>query len=108
MQWAFAFSFFKSALTDKWPGITAQYFPRLSGFSFLIGNMATPLCRCRVLYLGCAVPKITKDGLQAIQDPLKDIYPDGGAADANGIDAVRTFPKNFQATRSPFFAIFPS
>ncbi|OQV25177.1 hypothetical protein BV898_00866 [Hypsibius exemplaris] len=49
--------------------------------------MATPLCRCRVLYLGCAVPKVTKDGLQGIQDPLTDIYPDGGAADATGIDA---------------------
>ena len=49
--------------------------------------MTTPLCRCRVLYLGCAVPKITKDGLQGIQDPLKDIYPEGGASDASGIDA---------------------
>ncbi|XP_055327961.1 uncharacterized protein LOC129581098 [Paramacrobiotus metropolitanus] len=49
--------------------------------------MAVPLCRCRVLYLGCAVPKITKDGLQGIQDPLKDIYPEGGAADVTGIDA---------------------
>lgn len=27
----------------------------------------TPICRCRVLYLGSAVPQVTKDGLQGIQ-----------------------------------------
>lgn len=27
----------------------------------------TPLCKCRVLYIGSAVPTITKDGLQGIQ-----------------------------------------
>jgi len=28
------------------------------------GSPPTPLCRCRVLYIGCAVPTVTKDGLQ--------------------------------------------
>lgn len=30
-------------------------------------NVSTPICRCRVLYLGSAVPQVTKDGLQGIQ-----------------------------------------
>jgi hypothetical protein len=30
------------------------------------GSPPTPLCRCRVLYIGCAVPTVTKDGLQVI------------------------------------------
>ena len=30
----------------------------------------TPICRCRVLYLGSAVPHVTKDGLQGIQARL--------------------------------------
>lgn len=54
----------------------------------------TPICRCRVLYLGSAVPHITKDGLQGIQEPLKDLYPEQGVfwnADrdhsATGIDS---------------------
>lgn len=38
----------------------------------------TPICRCRVLYLGSAVPHITKDGLQGIQEPLRDLYPEQG------------------------------
>ena len=33
----------------------------------------TPICRCRVLYLGSAVPHVTKDGLQGIQEPLKEL-----------------------------------
>ncbi|XP_040578928.2 LOW QUALITY PROTEIN: uncharacterized protein [Lepeophtheirus salmonis] len=36
----------------------------------------TPICRCRVLYLGSSVPCVTKDGLQGIQEPLKELYPD--------------------------------
>ncbi|XP_039275401.1 uncharacterized protein LOC111054383 [Nilaparvata lugens] len=48
---------------------------------------ATPICRCRVLYLGSAVPQVSKDGLQGIQDPLRDLYPDQGAIGARGIDS---------------------
>ena len=39
-------------------------------------SSTTPICRCRVLYLGSAVPHVTKDGLQGIQEPLRDLYPD--------------------------------
>lgn len=49
--------------------------------------MTTPICRCRVLYLGSAVPHVTKDGLQGIQEPLKDLYPDQGPLSAKGIDS---------------------
>jgi hypothetical protein len=48
---------------------------------------ATPICRCRVLYLGSAVPHVTKDGLQGIQEPLKELYPEDGALGAKGIDS---------------------
>ncbi|XP_050543736.1 uncharacterized protein LOC126906870 [Daktulosphaira vitifoliae] len=48
---------------------------------------STPICRCRVLYLGSAVPHITKDGLQGIQEPLKELYPEQGAIGARGIDS---------------------
>ena len=47
----------------------------------------TPICRCRVLYLGSAVPHVTKDGLQGIQEPLRELYPEDGAAGARGIDS---------------------
>ena len=47
----------------------------------------TPICRCRVLYLGSAVPQVTKDGLQGIQEPLRELYPDQGAMGAKGIDS---------------------
>lgn len=57
-------------------------------------DATTPICRCRVLYLGSAVPHITKDGLQGIQEPLRDLYPEQGVfwnADrehsATGIDS---------------------
>ena len=40
----------------------------------------TPICRCRVLYLGSSVPHITKDGLQGIQEPLKELYPEADLA----------------------------
>ncbi|XP_013785735.1 uncharacterized protein LOC106469771 [Limulus polyphemus] len=49
--------------------------------------MTTPICRCRVLYLGSAVPHITKDGLQGIQEPLRDLYPGQGPLTAKGIDS---------------------
>nr|XP_018915757.1 PREDICTED: uncharacterized protein LOC109043123 [Bemisia tabaci] len=48
---------------------------------------STPICRCRVLYLGSAVPHETKDGLQGIQGPLKELYPEQGAIGARGIDS---------------------
>lgn len=47
----------------------------------------TPICRCRVLYLGSAVPQVTKDGLQGIQEPLRELYPAEGAVSAKGIDS---------------------
>ncbi|XP_076363105.1 uncharacterized protein LOC143253315 [Tachypleus tridentatus] len=49
--------------------------------------MTTPICRCRVLYLGSAVPHFTKDGLQGIQEPLRDLYPGQGTLTAKGIDS---------------------
>lgn len=48
---------------------------------------ATPICRCRVLYLGSAVPRQSKDGLQGIQEPLRSLYPSEGAVGARGIDS---------------------
>ncbi|VIO92588.1 conserved hypothetical protein [Brugia malayi] len=49
--------------------------------------VAVPFCRCRVLYIGSAVPTITKDGLQGIQQPLRERYPIGGNIDTKGIDS---------------------
>ncbi|CAD5219343.1 unnamed protein product [Bursaphelenchus xylophilus] len=49
--------------------------------------MSVPLCRCRVLYIGSAVPTITKDGLQGIQQPLKEKYIGENGAELKGIDA---------------------
>uniref|UniRef100_A0A1B6DAA8 PID domain-containing protein n=1 Tax=Clastoptera arizonana TaxID=38151 RepID=A0A1B6DAA8_9HEMI len=48
---------------------------------------STPICRCRVLYLGSSVPHVTKDGLQGIQEPLRELYPEQGALGARGIDS---------------------
>lgn len=48
---------------------------------------STPICRCRVLYLGSAVPRQSKDGLQGIQEPLRSLYPSDGASGARGIDS---------------------
>lgn len=39
-------------------------------------STTTPICRCRVMYLGSSVPHATKDGLQGIQEPLRELYPD--------------------------------
>lgn len=49
----------------------------------------TPICRCRVMYLGSSVPHATKDGLQGIQEPLRDLYPESGLVDygSAGIDS---------------------
>lgn len=43
----------------------------------------TPICRCRVMYLGSSVPHATKDGLQGIQEPLRDLYPEEGLIKSN-------------------------
>ncbi|CAG0919235.1 unnamed protein product [Notodromas monacha] len=48
---------------------------------------STPICRCRVVYLGSSVPHVTKDGLQGIQQPLKELYPESGISGARGIDS---------------------
>lgn len=47
---------------------------------------ATPICRCRVVYLGSAVPQQSKDGLQGVQEPLRELYPERGAG-VTGIDS---------------------
>ena len=49
---------------------------------------STPICRCRVLYLGSAVPHVTKDGLQGIQEPLRELYPEEGAHGAK-VDSIQ-------------------
>ncbi|CAD6185624.1 unnamed protein product [Caenorhabditis auriculariae] len=49
--------------------------------------MPLPLCRCRVLYIGSAVPTITKDGLQGIQQPLRERYPVEDTPETRGIDS---------------------
>lgn len=41
-----------------------------------VSSPTSPICRCRVMYLGSSVPHITKDGLQGIQEPLRELYPD--------------------------------
>lgn len=46
---------------------------------------STPICRCRVLYLGSAVPQQSKEGLQGVQEPLRELYPERGAT--GGIDS---------------------
>lgn len=52
-------------------------------------NPTSPICRCRVMYLGSSVPHITKDGLQGIQEPLTELYPDNMSFANNnaGIDS---------------------
>ncbi|MFH4978264.1 hypothetical protein AB6A40_004973 [Gnathostoma spinigerum] len=49
--------------------------------------VTVPFCRCRVLYIGSAVPTMTKDGLQGIQQPLRERYPTDENADTKGIDS---------------------
>ncbi|XP_013400998.1 serine/arginine repetitive matrix protein 1-like [Lingula anatina] len=46
-----------------------------------------PLARCRVLYLGSAVPIETARGLDAIQKPLQERYPVDVNSPVQGIDA---------------------
>ena len=81
------------------------------------GEAPTPICRCRVLYLGSAVPHVTKDGLQGIQEPLKELYPEEGAHGAKGIDSwlsvwsngflLENVDENREATSNPSSVAFP-
>lgn len=48
---------------------------------------ATPICKCKVRYIGSSVPTQTKHGLQALQQPLSERYPETGVSEARGIDA---------------------
>lgn len=53
-----------------------------------MNSESTPICRCRVLYLGSAVPRQSKDGLQGIQEPLRSLYPiEGAGENLKGIDS---------------------
>lgn len=47
-----------------------------------------PICRCRVIYLGSSVPRVTKDGLQGIQEPLRELYPDDDALASPGTSGI--------------------
>ena len=49
-----------------------------------------PLAKLRVLYLGSAVPLQTREGLQAVQGPLRERYPYMSDGDVSGIDAWLT------------------
>lgn len=78
------------------------------------GSPPTPLCRCRVLYIGCAVPTVTKDGLQGIQQPLRERYPASESPEARGIDSwlsvwynglLLEYVDGEKRTDSAFFAI---
>jgi len=46
-----------------------------------------PLAKCRVLYLGSAVPLETKQGIDAVQIPLRERYPLTQTGEVPGIDA---------------------
>lgn len=50
-------------------------------------SSTSPICKSRVTYLGSAVPRSSKDGLQGIQEPLKDLYPDETTTITPGIDS---------------------
>ncbi|XP_060081228.1 serine/arginine repetitive matrix protein 1-like [Ylistrum balloti] len=45
------------------------------------------LVKKRVLYIGSSVPLETQDGIEAIQQPLRDRYPSGDETQVQGIDA---------------------
>ncbi len=49
-----------------------------------------PLARCRVLYLGSAVPVETAQGLEAVQAPLRERYQVEASGEVAGIDAWAT------------------
>ncbi|XP_033748932.1 serine/arginine repetitive matrix protein 1-like [Pecten maximus] len=45
------------------------------------------LVKKRVLYIGSSVPLETQEGIEAIQQPLRDRYPSGDETQVQGIDA---------------------
>ena len=51
---------------------------------------AQVLAKRRVLYIGSSVPLETMDGLDAVQQPLRDRYPVGENAQLQGIDSTLT------------------
>lgn len=51
-------------------------------------NVTSPMAKCRVLYIGSAVPLDTAAGLDAIQGPLKERYPVDDESSIEGIDAM--------------------
>lgn len=48
------------------------------------------LAKRRVLYIGSSVPLETTEGLEAVQQPLRDRYPVGEQAQLQGIDSTLT------------------
>lgn len=48
------------------------------------------LAKRRVLYIGSSVPLETMEGLEAVQQPLRDRYPVGQHAQLQGIDSMLT------------------
>jgi hypothetical protein len=71
------------------PGVNKPRMPveHHGGRASSSNDASTPICRCRVVYLGSSVPHVTKDGLQGIQQPLKELYPESGIGGARGIDS---------------------
>ena len=51
-------------------------------------DATTPICKCRVMYLGSSVPHLTKDGLQGVQEPLKELYPSDSEAGIIGLSSA--------------------
>lgn len=55
------------------------------------------LVRKRVLYIGSSVPMETTEGLEAVQQPLRDRYPVGDNAQIQGIDTwISILPSGLQ------------
>lgn len=67
------------------PGQTLQPVQTATGAIQKPGHI--PLARCRVLYLGSAVPLDTSHGIDAVQGPCRERYPFEGGGDVNGIDS---------------------
>ena len=59
--------------------------------------MSVPLCRCRVLYIGAAIPTLTKDGLHGIQQPLHARYQTKGS-ETRGVDTWFVGERGFRST----------
>lgn len=61
-----------------------------------------PKCRCRGMHLGSAVPHIKQDGLQGIEEPLRDLYPEQCLINSvkSGIDSCLSVCLNISALLS--------